>query len=507
MHTLVGELLPRYEFSVMQPIQSANSSMGGRQTKTRRRATRNMVCAFIVAVVVCASASAQTSWKFIAVGDSQGFDNGVNTTILSELASEFIRQDVDCVLFCGDQVWRMGATDEQFESELRNWRATMQPVYDANIAVYPCRGNHENWGSAAVWQNVFDDLPANGPAGEKHMTYSVTYKNAMFVAIDEFVTPYRINQTWLDSQLAANSQPLVFVFGHMPAFRAYHYDCLDDYPDNRDAFWDSISRAGGRTYFCGHDHFFDHAHVDDGDGDPDNDVHQYISGTGGAPFYPFYPPYSGLNSHYTLEQLLHIQAFGYILAEVNDLDVNLTWMKRDTVDVLTEGTYEPNETWGFSVSPLILLSPNDGQSIRPGSSYEIRWRTYETATIEKVRLEYSVDNGVQWNHIDTVSNTGSYNWAVPAFYSNQCVVRISDVNDPAVSDVSFKAFQTPRPSDFNSDGQVDGGDFAALAGSWKSTLGQSDYDSLYDISDPSDGVIDSRDLAAFVQQWLMYNSR
>lgn len=466
---------------------------------------KNAFWAFAVAAVFCAAASAQVSWKFIAVGDSQGFDNGVNTTILGELASEAIGHGVDCVLFSGDLVWNRGSMEAQFESELRNWRAIMQPVYDANIAVYPCRGNHDNWGSVAIWQKVFADLPGNGPAGEEHMTYSVTHKNALIVALDEFVTPYRINQAWLDDQLAGNAQPLVFVFGHMPAFKAYHYDCLDDYPDERDAFWDSISRAGGRTYFCGHDHFIDVAYVYDGDETPANDVYQFISGTGGAPFYPFYPPYSGLNSHYSLEQLIHLQRFGYLLVEVDDLNVSITWMQRDTNDVLVDGTYEPGGTWGFSASPLILISPNDGRSIRPGSSYEIRWRAYETATVERVLLEYSTDGGAGWSLIDIAANTGFYEWTVPVVYSDQCLVRVSDLNNPAVSDVSFKAFALSRPGDFNGDGQVDGEDFAALAGSWKTEPGHAGYDPLYDISYPSDDIIDGRDLAAFVDHWLAGN--
>ena len=102
------------------------------------------------------------------------------------------------------------------------------------------------------------------------------------VTVDEALDEYAgiahqrvhyVNQAWLESQLEGNVKPHVFAFGHEPAFRALHYDCLDMHPDRRDAFWNSLKAAGSRAYFCGHDHFYDHARVDDGDGNPNNAVH------------------------------------------------------------------------------------------------------------------------------------------------------------------------------------------------------------------------------------------
>ena len=446
------------------------------------------------------AAAAGNSWKFIAVGDSQGNDNGVNSTILSEFALEVVGHGVDFVVVAGDLVWCRRPND--FEDELYNWRSIMEPVYDENIPVYACRGNHESWGSAAVWQSVFSDLPDNGPAGEKHMTYAVTHKNALVVALDEYVNIHRVNQAWLDAQLAANAEPLVFVFGHEPAFQMHHPDCLDDYPADRDRLWNSISSAGGRTYFSGHDHFFDHAHVDDGDGDPNNDVHQFTSGTCGASFYTFSPPYDGNNSYFSLEQIYHARGYGYILVEINDLDVNLVWMQRNTNNLQSTGTYEPNETWSFSASPLMLLSPNGEESIPAGSVFNIEWGTYESVNIEDVLLEYSTDNGLNWNGIDTVANTGSHDWSVPFIDSNQCLVRVTDCNNGGVGDTSYKAFLIFCPADFEPDGDVDFDDFAIFAGSWKSAAGQANYNQACDISEPNDGLINEKDLAIFSDCWL-----
>ena len=290
----------------------------------------------------------QTSWQFIVTGDSRsdGENNGVNIRIIGELAAEIISKNVDFVLWTGDLV--NGYDDpETMENQFNTWRKTMLPVYDAGIGVHVVRGNHdigEPEGTSA-WNNVFDDLPDNGPAGEKNLTYSLTHKNAFIVAVDQYVDEEQhINQEWLDKQFAANTKPHVFVFGHEPAFEALHEDCIGAEPHVRDRFWASIEKAGGRTYFCGHDHFYDHARADD-DGDPGNDVHQYIAGTAGAPLYRWSPSYDGDNSDYTLENIYHARKHGYVLVEIDGLDVTLTWMQRTG-----PGQYQPKDIWTYSTT-------------------------------------------------------------------------------------------------------------------------------------------------------------
>jgi hypothetical protein len=160
-----------------------------------------------------------------------------------------------------------------------------------------------------------------------------------------------VDQVWVDSQLRANRQPHVFVFGHEPAFKMLHPDCLDDHPAQRDAFWRSLQAAGGRTYFCGHDHFYDHARVDDGDDNPDNDVHQITAATTGAPHYSWTPPYDGNNGDFNVIQVYHAARWGYVVVEVNDLDVTLTWMERQGEDSVLPGVYEPAEVWRYRAAP------------------------------------------------------------------------------------------------------------------------------------------------------------
>lgn len=109
-----------------------------------------------------------------------------------------------------------------------------------------------------------------GPRGCEETTYSWDEGNAHFVVLNLYwnggtapgddatgegdVVPALL--TWLEQDLAANTKPFVFVFGHEPAFPQYRHvgDSLDLHPANRDAFWQLLSRHRVQAYFCGHVH-------------------------------------------------------------------------------------------------------------------------------------------------------------------------------------------------------------------------------------------------------------
>lgn len=272
--------------------------------------------------------------RFVVTGDSRGDDNGVNTVILGEIAQEIISKRAEFVLVLGDLVTGGNCDQATLQSQLMTWRDVMQPVYDAGIAVYPIRGNHDLGypEDRTAWDNVFSGeyaLPANGPVDEVGLTYSVSRRDVLVLALDQYVDLHRVNQSWIDSQMATNTKPHVFVCGHVPAFKVQHLECLGDYPGQRDAFWRSLENAGCRIYFCAHDHFYDHAIIDDGDGNPGNDISQYLIGTAGAPLRAYLRSYDGDNSGYTVNQRHHEKCYGYVLVELDASDMKLTWFGRD----------------------------------------------------------------------------------------------------------------------------------------------------------------------------------
>ncbi len=450
-------------------------------------------------IVAASSVRAETRWRFAMTCDSRGVVTGVNEPVLSELAREIAQRGVDFLVYPGDLVYGARIPPELFESYLWDWVRAVQPVYEAGIPVYVCRGNHEvgdmwdalpddhpdpldNYGLR--WLRVFGNpaypellLPDKGPPGEEHMTYAVAHKNALLVVLDQYAgadygLAHSVNQAWLDSELERNTTPHVFVFGHEPAFRTFHPDCLDAHPAQRDVFWNSLRRAGVRAYFCGHDHYYDRAVVDDGDGDPGNDIHQLIAATAGAPFYTWSPPYDGNNGDFTPEQVCHVERYGYILVDVDGLDATLTWMERRDNDMSAPGIYEVGDVWHYTatVGPVVL-SPNGGERIIVGKPYTLRWKVIDGADVKRVAIEYSADGGVSWTLIDQVDNTGIYEWIVPMLNSATCLARVSDARDPAVSDTSdaeFSIFEcrAKLAADLNGDCYVDAADLALMVSEW-----------------------------------------
>jgi len=174
-------------------------------------------------------------------------------------------------------------------------RAQIDDKFGTTAMWYPIIGNHEaetpsdmdwlrteyntgNSGRTALKFNTNQD----GPTGSVETTYSWDYGNAHFIALNQYwdggttlgsdnatdgdIVPALYN--WLATDLAANTKPFVFVFGHEPAFPFTRHvgDSLDKYATNRDAFWSLLEAEDVQAYFCGHTHYYskhqgDESHV------------------------------------------------------------------------------------------------------------------------------------------------------------------------------------------------------------------------------------------------------
>jgi hypothetical protein len=296
-------------------------------------------------------------WSFMVIGDSRGaWPEIINTNILSELVAEAKLINPVFVLFSGDLVWWGNLKDFQ------TWKALVADLDEAGIGIFPVMGNHDAPDPVSYLKVFRDDIPDNGPAEALNRTYFIAQNNALVLALDYYANKAQmLNLDWVNSVLATNTRPHVFAMGHLPAFKVAHPDCLDDFPDLRNAFWRRLRGAGCRAYFAGHDHFYDHMRVEDGDGNPDNDVHQVIVGTAGAPFY-LDAPYNGDNGTWQPVRVYHEANFGYVLVEIAGRKATLTWFHRTA-----PGTYEPTEeSWSYLADPPIHLNfePLDTGQVR-----------------------------------------------------------------------------------------------------------------------------------------------
>ena len=226
-------------------------------------------------------------WSFAVICDTRGNDSdysgktGINDVVLKEMVSAVAREHCKFVLVPGDMINGYWANNSvSYANQFKNWNATMRPLYDAGIKVYTIRGNHEygnyiNYPNypynltldSALEKAYLDEFagnnPDNGPQGERNLTYKFTYKNALFIGLDLYVNNHTVNQEWLDDVLEKDKKEHTFVFGHEPAFKINHNDSLAIYPARRDAFWNSLGKAGCQVYFCGHDHLYNRARIND----------------------------------------------------------------------------------------------------------------------------------------------------------------------------------------------------------------------------------------------------
>jgi len=372
--------------------------------------------------------SAAEPWRFAATSDSRGPSSSVqvNSVVLGEIAAAIVEESVDVVVFAGDLVYGFPSTEAAF----REWTNAMAPVYEAGIAVYPVRGNHD---VGAGWDEVFGNaLPGNGPPGEIGMTYAFTNRNALFLGLDNYAgslvyydAPIDIDTAWVEQQLASNALPHVFAFGHSPAFKVLHADCLDDVPAKRDTFWRSLFAAGARVYVCGHDHFYDHSRLDDGDGNPVNDVHQYVVGTAGAPFYSL-SPYDGYNGQWTPVRMFFDGQHGYILVEIDGPRVSLTWKRRKA-----PGQYVAAETFTYDVE---TGAPRT-RYVSPFGLHQAPYTNWATAA---TNIQAAVDDTVDWDTVLVTNGTydsggGTVPGGVFSRVAVSCGIDVRSVNGPSVT--------------------------------------------------------------------------
>jgi hypothetical protein len=291
-----------------------------------------------MALYVSTAFSAETA-RIAIIGDHRGdnkavdkttyaryTDDGLNRPILIDIATALKNEKVDLVLDVGDLVTKYTSalvntsSNALMASELADWGNTWKQ-YSGNLPIFPVRGNQEVSADPAVWKAWTKTMPGigeiawNGPAGEEGLTFSFTYKNCMFVGIDQYMPPANNDVhwitpaalTWLNDTLKAPNKPFKFVFGHAPAFEvwdvgaapftkskdglaspltkySYNYNGIN-FMAMRDLFWDLLGEAGAQ-YYCGHDHLYARCVAYDTQGDW---VRQVIMGNGGAPVVAEFP--------------------------------------------------------------------------------------------------------------------------------------------------------------------------------------------------------------------------
>jgi len=95
----------------------------------------------------------------------------------------------------------------------------------------------------------------------------------------------------------------------------------------------------------------------------------------------------------------------------------------------------------FTIRPeLTVLSPNGGELWLSDRTRTISWQS--KGEFSGVVLEYSLDSGLTWILIDSPngSDEGTHVWQPPDVSSRQCLIRVSNADDPSIRDTSDGVF-------------------------------------------------------------------
>ena len=278
-------------------------------------------------------------WSFGVIADTQwsGPDDGKNPNsvaadIIRQVDAEFIAKGVKLVVAVGDTV------DKASKASIDTRALYAQDLYNAGIAFYPLRGNHdaawaESGGEFArvypqIGTGLHNDNPpvvdemlipaadrqANPPAAKagkpftlggnfsapetnalyKSLSYSFDYNNARFVLLDQFGDTGSSSTVaqqlgWISSRLSDPKRPQqAFVFGHKNLRGGGHKDNLfGDAPSETDptpgAFLAALAQNRVHYYISGHDHYHSESVLTTPEGG--NAVHQIICASDSNKFY------------------------------------------------------------------------------------------------------------------------------------------------------------------------------------------------------------------------------
>jgi PKD repeat protein len=99
--------------------------------------------------------------------------------------------------------------------------------------------------------------------------------------------------------------------------------------------------------------------------------------------------------------------------------------------------------WEFVTSEITLTYPAGGEGFVPGEKERIHWDA--VGTNSNFVLGYSVDNGINWTTITTVSGEKRmYDWTVPTNISGQVYLRVSRDNNSSTSAAPLSIIYVPE---------------------------------------------------------------
>jgi len=96
---------------------------------------------------------------------------------------------------------------------------------------------------------------------------------------------------------------------------------------------------------------------------------------------------------------------------------------------------------------ITILTPNGNEILEANTQYIISWKLHN---VEEISIDYSEDGGLSWTQVASNISTPvrSYPWTIPNISSNQCIVKLTDVSNSSVFDMSDSTFTIERDQEY-----------------------------------------------------------
>ena len=109
----------------------------------------------------------------------------------------------------------------------------------------------------------------------------------------------------------------------------------------------------------------------------------------------------------------------------------------------------------FTITPtpaITVTSPNGGETWRIGTSENITWTSEYS---DSVKIEHCTNGGTNWMVISNSypADSFKYRWEIPNTISDNCLIKISDAEDPSIFDISDSKFSIDVISSVNNWGK------------------------------------------------------
>jgi hypothetical protein len=211
------------------------------------------------------------STRIWVIGDS-GTANDNARAVRDAYAAYSGTRDTDLWLMLGDNAYVNGL-DTEYQAAVFD----MYPAMLRQTVLWPAYGNHDGYGSDAATNTgpYFDifTLPkqaeAGGAASGTEAYYSFNYANVHFVCLESFETDRAPNGpmlTWLQQDLAANTQPWVVAYFHHPPYSKGSHDSDVDVElvEMRQNALPILENFGVDLVLSGHSHSYERSFLIDG---------------------------------------------------------------------------------------------------------------------------------------------------------------------------------------------------------------------------------------------------